>query len=266
MKYPIILFAFIISQSLFGQMIPHHWSATLNVKDELGQPLAGAEAWVAYMATNKFTGVTDTNGNFEASHTDRSHDLVFHVSKLGYYDYLEKYELGFPSQYNERRWNPQKIIVLSKIINPVPMYAKLIASPPPATNKPVGYDLNMGDWVQPFGRGLNSDMIFTQASTRKSFQDYEYKLTVSFPNIGDGIGEFATPVAGSGLRSPHEAPNDGYNPQVVRLNISHPGQQLVFDYNENRNYFIRVRTKLDKNGNVLSANYGKIYGDFMNFR
>ena len=32
-----------------------------------------------------------------------------------------------------------------------------------------------------------------------------------------------------------------------------------------RNYFFRVRTLLDEHGNVKSALYGKIYGDFMQF-
>ena len=33
----------------------------------------------------------------------------------------------------------------------------------------------------------------------------------------------------------------------------------------NHNYYFRVRTVLDGNGNVKSALYGKIYGDFMQF-
>jgi hypothetical protein len=33
----------------------------------------------------------------------------------------------------------------------------------------------------------------------------------------------------------------------------------------NRDYYFRVRTALDPNGDVKSALYGKIYGDFMQF-
>jgi hypothetical protein len=32
------------------------------------------------------------------------------------------------------------------------------------------------------------------------------------------------------------------------------------------NYYIRVRTKVDDRGNIVSAHYGKIYGDFMQFK
>jgi hypothetical protein len=35
--------------------------------------------------------------------------------------------------------------------------------------------------------------------------------------------------------------------------------------NPNRNFYFRVRTKLDENGNVVSARYGKIYGDLAQF-
>ena len=36
-------------------------------------------------------------------------------------------------------------------------------------------------------------------------------------------------------------------------------------YNPNLNYYFRVRTKVDDGGNIVSAYYGKIYGDFMQF-
>jgi hypothetical protein len=34
----------------------------------------------------------------------------------------------------------------------------------------------------------------------------------------------------------------------------------------NRNFYFRVRTALDHQGNVVSAQYGKIYGDLAQFR
>jgi len=80
---------------------------------------------------------------------------------------------------------------------------------------------------------------------------------MSFPKPGDGIQEFTVPAVekGSGLRSAHEAPVDGYQPEVVQTEMTNP----------NRNFYFRVRTKLDENGNVVSARYGKIYGDLAQF-
>ncbi|MFZ1074172.1 MAG: hypothetical protein WAO21_12165 [Verrucomicrobiia bacterium] len=79
--------------------------------------------------------------------------------------------------------------------------------------------------------------------------------------------EFLVPDAekGRGLRSPHEAPANGYQSQLIRENAHHSGQPGISDYDENRNYFFRVRAVLNANGNVKSALYGKVYGDFMEF-
>ena len=57
------------------------------------------------------------------------------------------------------------------------------------------------------------------------------------------------------MRSAHEAPADGYQREVSQTETTNP----------NRNFYFRVRTKLDENGNVVSARYGKIYGDLAQF-
>jgi hypothetical protein len=47
----------------------------------------------------------------------------------------------------------------------------------------------------------------------------------------------------------------------------HPEQGTTGDMNDpNRDYFFHVRTVKDVNGDIKSALYGKIYGDFMHFR
>ena len=52
----------------------------------------------------------------------------------------------------------------------------------------------------------------------------------------------------------------------IQWRMRRPGQPVDTNRDENRNYFFRVRTVLDEEGNVKSALYGKIYGDFMQFR
>jgi hypothetical protein len=245
------------------------WKVTLKVVDETGLPVINANAVVDYQSNDQFSGLTDTNGIFVASHKDKSYALAFDVKKDGYYSVWQRYEMGWAYQYNEAKWNPTIGIVLKRIIKPIPMYAKRIDAEPPTNGKPVGYDLMVGDWVGPYGKGVTTDILFTREYNRKSLQDYDYKLTVSFPKAGDGIQELPVPnknMEGSALRSPHQAPTNGYQPQIVRLNVSHPGQKLIFDYDEKRAYLFRVRTAVDDSGNVVSTRYGKIYGDFMQFK
>ena len=126
----------------------------------------------------------------------------------------------------------------------------------------------MGDWVAPYGKGINADILFEAHLDQRPQNDADYRLTVSFPKTGDGIQEFVVPdmEKGSDLRSPHEAPVSGYQSQWVQTRNRKPGQPETGNLDANRNYIFRVRTALDQQGNVVSAHYGKIYGDFLQFR
>jgi hypothetical protein len=299
MKNTLILFCstliFLTNGCVFGQLPAYKWTATVKVVGEDGAPVTGANVSVSYTilppppdpnqkSYGEIKGITDDNGMFSASHTDSSWTFGVSVEKAGYYTTHIGHELYQPSQFDDKTVaasrNPIFTLVLKKIVKPIPMFAKWINSEPPVfkkTGRPtivftniVGYDLMIGNWVAPYGKGVNTDVIFTKEFNKKSITDYYYNLTISFPNPGDGIQEFAVPDVekGSVLRSPHEAPADGYQSQLVRENFHHPGQDGKSDYDENRNFFFRVRTVLDLDGNVKSAFYGKIYGDpeQMNFR
>ncbi len=271
----------------FGQMPTHPWTATIKVIGEDSNPIAGADIAVGYDLpppagrnpeegpdAGQIKGITDTNGMFYASHTDSSWTFGVNVEKTGYYATRIGHNLYVPGQFDDKTVaasrNPTLTLVLKKIGQPIAMYGKWVQRWPVKTDATIGYDLMAGDWIAPYGKGVNTDIIFTRKFDKKTKTDYDYKLSVSFPKAGDGIQEFTVPEAekGSGLRSPHEAPEDGYQSQLVRENFHHPGQAGKSDYDDNRNYFFRVRTVLDSNGNVKSALYGKIYGDpeQMNFR
>jgi hypothetical protein len=269
---------------VFGQTASYPWAITLKVVDSDGNPVAGADAWIAYHvpppadteldygeSSRQIKGLTDTNGIFSASHTDDSLFLGIHVEKTGYYPTFINYELYYPGQFNVQTVAANRDttlnVIFKRIVKPMPMYAERVRENPPALNQHIGYDLEIGDWVAPYGKGINTDIIFTKEYSEVSPNDYSSKITVTFPKSGDGIQEFAMPDTekGSGLRSPYEAPTDGYQPELVREISAHPGQQSKFDYDEHHNYFIRVQTVLDENGNIKSALYGKIYGDFMQF-
>ena len=43
------------------------------------------------------------------------------------------------------------------------------------------------------------------------------------------------------------------------------GQPSKTSANKDRNFYFRVRTVTDKDGKIISAHYGKIYGDFPSF-
>ena len=252
------------------------WKITLKVSDENGNPVAGAKVGVGYYTDSKpaaIDGITDTNGIFIARHSVEpsvlGYDLGFGADKDGYYSANQQQLL--PPTYDPAKWNQTITLTLKRISKPIAMYAKWVSSepsifkktgrPPIAFTNTAGFDFMVGDWVAPYGKGAHTDIIFTEEFNKKSLTDHFYKLTVSFPDNEDGIQPFvptevdkASAKAG-GLLSSHEAPAEGYQSQFVEIQSSDP----------NRNYFFRVRTVLDPNGNIVSAHYGKIYGDFMQF-
>jgi hypothetical protein len=261
----------------------NEWKVTVKVIDDAGEPVGGAEAWVAYDTPGEgqsldpfrpnnwaIAGLTDTNGIFAASHRDtRARSLGLHIRKPGYYPVRVVYELGM--SYDPLKWNLNPTWVLKKIRNPIPMYAKSVNLGLPVMGEAAGFDLMVGDWVAPNGSGKEAHVLFTGYLDKRSERDFDYELTVSFPNPGDGIQEFSVPQTrfpndGSALRSAHAAPPDGYQPVWVQRRTRSPGKPEQNNIDPNRNYFFRVRTVLDENGDVKNAYYGKIYGDFMQFR
>lgn len=250
---------------------------TGKVIDESGQPVNGAEVTIDFLigqlgswGTRDLThqGTTGSDGAFSAS--DQAGGAAsLSVTKAGHYKtYGGRYLFKERNGMQWEPWNPNIELVLKPILKPIPMYAKRVETAIPDFNVALPYDLSVGDWVAPRGKGKIADIIFTAKLDQRSESDYNYTLTVSFPNKGDGIQTFDAPLnVGSELKSPRYAPEEGYQPNWVQTRNQQPGliERGNYALDGNRNYFIRVRTVLDEKGKVKSANYGKIYGEFMNF-
>jgi len=258
--------------------LPHGWNCTVRVIDETGQSVPGAQVRIDFSAASPqgdavpdhILGLTDTNGIFVASHVDRSVQLDFQAQKAGYYRFAVQHYFGFANKNDSPDWSPSLTLVLKRIRQPVPLYAKSVNLGMPVYDRPAGFDLMVGDWVAPYGKGRADDIIFTARRQKRAEDDSDYTLTVTFPKTGDGIREFSVPAVhfpteGSQLRSPHEAPESGFLPEWVQTLSRRPGRPLEGNWDRDRNYFFRVRTVLDEKGNVKSALYGKVYGDFMQF-
>ncbi len=268
MKNCVFLFLIGITINCAYAQTKHEWKVTLKVVDEAGLPVIGAKADVNYYtnrALASMEGPTDADGIFVASHLSYGGEIGFAVGKSGYYTTKGSYTLGF--NYDPAKWSLSQTVVLKKIGKPVPMYAKSVNLGMPTFDKPIGYDLEVGDWVGPFGKGVNGDILFTGHFNDNTNNESDYSLTVTFPNPADGLQEFTTTIFAqegpySELRSSHEAPLDGYQSEWVQAN----NRPLGRTRDAHHNYYIRVRTKIDDRGNIVSAHFGKIYGDFMQFR
>lgn len=246
---------------------------TANVVDEDRNPIVGADAFINFLVgqggglgTRDLThkGVTGSDGSYSASDQCGGAATIA-VIKSGYYKtvtgyYLFKEKMGGKWE----PWNPTVELVLKPILNPIPMYARKVQMlRVPVVGQPVGFDLVASDWVAPHGKGSVPDLIFT---LQKTFVDvekpFEATLTITFANEGDGIQPtVAAPHVGSELRLPRYAPEEGYDPKLVKGTSRAAANQMIVPANkDDLNYFLRVRTrKEDKK--IVSANYGKIDRD-----
>ncbi len=130
----------------------------------------------------------------------------------------------------------------------------------PAFRSPVSFDLEVGDWVAPHGKGKSSDFTFN-ITTGSDPSHADYSLT--FPNLNDGIMEFKfTDDTHPNFNWPYVAPESGYLNEIKKYKTyktpSHPETNLKRDA---INYIFRVRTQTDEKGKITSACYGKIKGD-----
>ena len=146
------------------------------------------------------------------------------------------------------------------------MYAKnTTAIKVPALDTPIGYDLEIGDWVAPYGKGAISDFVFKFKVRFVKNDDWDASYTLTFSNEHDGIQEWIIPKGNQSVFFwPYEAPEDGYKKEIKWSAFYHPGGWSGVsksDYKEDRKYIFRVRTKVDDKGNIKEAKHGKINGD-----
>ena len=220
------------------------------------------------------TVISDKEGYAQIKETSQNPEFSYRVWDLpGYYRQGGAYAFsGATNGYWQPR-NPTVDVVLKPILNPVAVYRNHVELNIPKIGVPVGYDLMVGDWVAPHGKGVKSDFVFQLErkpdQTLKSGGPYnrdtklfEATLTLAFSNEDDGIQSVLTdPNDGSELRLPRYSPEDGYQPQLSKRTFRESvDESIVTGTRKDQNYFFRVRT-VKKDGKIVSALYGKIDGD-----
>jgi len=241
------------------------------VKNEQGKPIKGVEVGGYFsgpFASAPDKAETDVDGRVILR---GSATLQVSVASGGdgtpwYLSGLDIIPGGIDS--DKQGWNIKRegILILRKKRNPTPLAVRRIELVPPSFEKPYAYDLEIGDYVQPYGKGKTPDLVFRSVLLRNDGpMDLDYRLDVSFSNLGDGIISTEQNLWCT-LRSPHYlAPNAQYQNKWIYTRTVKPGGGGETSANPNRCFYLRVRTKLDAAGKIMSANYAKIYGDFPKF-
>jgi hypothetical protein len=258
---------------------------TLKVSDDTGQPLAGAQATIKFLkigGEEVNTGLTDQNGEFNAR-TEMSLGTSLKAEKPGHYmarfDNLNNFHIP-----TGKATVP---LVLARVLKPIALHAmRLTSIKLPSPNEWLGYDLEVADWMPPHGKGKTADIRLkfnseflgwtlsekkmagareanrdiSEDEIRRSYGKWRGVLEISFPGEKEGMITEAERYWFYGqLRLPHLAPETGYAPSLRFEN------EIGVPYGKKDplrvGYFLRTRVKLDADGDIISANYAKIYDE-----
>lgn len=246
---------------------------TLQVVDEEGNAVHKAEAKIVFSQNimqkppARHTGFTDKDGLFSISQTSDG-DVDIYVNASGYYSFHKNMYFGYGVTGELLPVGPENYpieVVLKTIDNPVPMYVKELRIEIPILETPVGFDLEKADWCKPYGAGKNADLIMELHKKFHDRSEFDGSVKVTFSRKGDGIFYLKTrPDFGEDLRVPKLAPTTGYS-EVYNKKIIYSSSKKIIEGispDKDGNFIFRVRSVLDENGEIASANYGKIYESF----
>ena len=198
----------------------------LRIVDDEGTPVEGVSCKILSMAGyDTPTVLSDTNGVCSVQLKNIHSEIMGWFYKHGYYK-----SNGTFWKLDQTSWNSKLqiytnmvppadnlyTIKLKRIIEPAPMPYIQIQKIVPRNDEPIGFDLEIGDWVLPDGMGIKSDLFFSNEMEYESIDNFDSYVTVSFSNALCGIQSFfypkrssSTPIR-SELPPPQVAPESGY--------------------------------------------------------
>lgn len=272
-----LIFSILISFIGFSVYAAPLAKVTMRVVDERGQPVSGAEGSFGFMSgareNNVVRGITDEKGMLSGESSEIDSYVALNVKKDGYYNSRVRPKLytHFSGLYGFRRWqpwNPTIDVVMKPIKNPIPMYAYYTDwITIPKLDEYIGYDLIKHDWVMPYGSGTTSDFLFKLTKDMRiknkynQWRDYDVWLDLKFTNNEDGIqSKVIGKEQGSEYKMDYQAPLN-YQKQSTQHQYGRANEISKIRYKEGQNYYFRVRSQGDGQGNLEKGLYGKIHGD-----
>lgn len=291
--------------SLLGQTI------SIQVVDEVtALPIEGAKATAIYdnpaslKRYDEQIKLTDEDGKARFKGVGKL-GASLRVNHDGYYGFGVTNAEPFRYSSKELKGGIEKTIYLRPINEPIALYAKQTESkkytsgqvPIPVIKKWCGYDLNIGDWTTPYGKGEVADFLLRfdrefvgfdkryrqksvedeRAFSKKAFAargeewteeefrfragDWDLRLEIAFPGEKEGLVRVEEEFnSHSILRMPHKAPERGYAPDYT-YSVKTYGES-AWNQRDDVGFFLRTRVVLDEDGEIDSANYAKVHGDF----
>ena len=178
-------------------------------------------------------------------------------------------------------WQPDNLVVtlrLQRVENPIPLFVRQIFSRASASvssnyfdigKGKMEFDLIKGSFLPPIGKGEYADICFTRLEREdlgigtnfngRTSLAYRDRMMVAFLGEGNGLVEISSKKTdGIKIRT---APLDGYKADYLIAKGKDRSVKYFTSSDPDRNFAFRIRTKKDADGKIVSAYYGKIYGD-----
>ena len=244
----------------------------------------GWRAWseptpiITDVKTTDSQGICGLEGKTNVGHI--SCEVV--IPPFGYYG-----AYGGDVQFNRKSlfgvWQPDNLVVtikLQRVEKPIPLFVKQLfnrASASVSSNYfdigkgKMQFDLIKGSFLPPIGKGEYADICFTRLEREdlgigtnfngRTSLAYRDGMMAEF--LGDGNGLIEIPSKKTDGIKIRTAPLDGYKADYLVTKGKDKSVKYFTSSNPDRNFAFRIRTKKDKNGKIVSAYYGKIYGDIV---
>lgn len=132
----------------------------------------------------------------------------------------------------------------------------------PALDKWLPFDLEEFDWVEPIGCGRHEDVLVKFSHRKDGVWDQSSTMELSFTNNPYAGAYVRTKDEWSELKSDKRArTNETFSSKFVFGEKINPnGKDDVHWLDEDSYLVYRTRTKVDENGRLVAAHYGKVYG------
>ena len=248
----------------------------IRIRDTDGRPVAGASLW-ADLSTRSPIGdtisrTTDENGEIFVSKLNKASFSRVEITKDGFYKYREHDGNRWYKVYEKEPCADGRIVfdfTLKRKIRPVKKSESKLEWPEALHYKSADlyYDCELGDWLPPQGKGRTADLLVSQKVKAKDEANprIAYCIAREYSTVGDGNGFIEDDCCWcDGLHGRYEAPVDGeYAPSKVGW-VScwnwddASGSERSQHIDHNKYMILRLRTRLDEKGKVISAHYGKL--------
>ena len=256
-----------------------------------GEPIVNEPVRIGFSSWGGVWGKTDQNGYFTAEGRPTS-DYLFVIGRLKVDEKSPKYYAtyfrkdiadwkNYPTDGKWKPWNETIEVVVKEKLNPIPMYASgnNFKTKIPIINEWVGYDFEYNDWVKPHGNGLVADIEIYLSEEKPTEVDEIEELKIRFPYPLAGAYVMKKDLNCDFKSVYHADQKATYQQEITWYKVYKMVDEInPHAWTKEERYFkvsrminsnllskddyliFRTRTKVDENGNLIEARYGKVYG------